>query len=415
MSWTAASGATSYKLERGPSSTGPWTEFTGVSSPYPQSGLAVNTTYWYRVRGTNTGGDGPYSTEASATTLPATTAVADGSVVPNATMCPSYAATPVNAFTLSATGAADTVTRVTVSLSPPLAYLNLSSVQVTNDAGTVTYGSGVPANGSAVVSLGAGITAPVGSATQYKVRLVPKLHADMLAPNLGGDAYATTALVTEIVGTNPAPSYGDATSGTVTVDNRSPANPRWGTVTVPGSVSLSWTNPTDADVAQVVILRNTVPITDLPVEGTTYSTGKIGASDIVYVGAATPPGSAGSRTDAPANGIYYYKLFAKDGCGNYSTGADLGPLSVGGTVAEGDPTSEHDEGDAVDRESGQVHDGGRHLQGAGAGVLPERAEHHGVGPAAQHQRREHLLAHARVHSQHDTSGRRRTGDCSRPP
>src|SRR6266511_1742411 len=304
VSWTAASGATSYTLERGTSSSGPWTAFA-ATSPYPDSALLAGTAYWYRVHGTNAAGDGPYST-ASVTTLPGTTAVGDGSVVPNATMCPSYAGTPVNAFTLSATGAADTVTSVTLSLTPSLAYLNLASVQVTNDAGTVTYGSATPTtSGDLAVGLGAGITGPVGSATQYKVRLVPKAHVDMVATALGGDAYATTARVTAIVGTNPAPTYNDATSGTVTIDNRGPASPRWGSVTVPGT--LNWTAPADADVAQVLVLRNTKPITDVPGEGSTYLTGgTLGTSTIVQYGTAAQ-NTAGSASDTPGNGVFYYK------------------------------------------------------------------------------------------------------------
>ncbi|HEX9308714.1 MAG TPA: fibronectin type III domain-containing protein, partial [Anaeromyxobacter sp.] len=73
VSWTAATGATSYKLERGASSSGPWTELqTGIlfsSLPYPDGSLTPGTTYWYRVRGWNAVGDGPYSTAASVMTV----------------------------------------------------------------------------------------------------------------------------------------------------------------------------------------------------------------------------------------------------------------------------------------------------------------------------------------------------------
>ena len=42
-----------------------------------------------------------------------------------------------------------------------------------------------------------------------------------------GLSQTTTALVTGIQGVNPTPTLADGASGTVTIDNRSPANPSW--------------------------------------------------------------------------------------------------------------------------------------------------------------------------------------------
>ena len=57
LTWTAASGATGYVLERATSSDfseGLTTLYTGVRTPYSDSGLTPNTTYYYRVHGTAT-------------------------------------------------------------------------------------------------------------------------------------------------------------------------------------------------------------------------------------------------------------------------------------------------------------------------------------------------------------------------
>ena len=73
MSWTAVSGATSYKLEA--QINGTWTTvYTGSNASYTHAGLTANTTYNYRVSATNTGGTSAASTAASAKTNAVTVA-----------------------------------------------------------------------------------------------------------------------------------------------------------------------------------------------------------------------------------------------------------------------------------------------------------------------------------------------------
>ena len=72
LSWTDnATTETGFKVERATSASGPWTQIgttaAGVSS-YSSSGLTASTTYYYRVRATNSAGDSAYSAVASATT-----------------------------------------------------------------------------------------------------------------------------------------------------------------------------------------------------------------------------------------------------------------------------------------------------------------------------------------------------------
>ncbi|MCL5022136.1 MAG: fibronectin type III domain-containing protein [Nitrospirae bacterium] len=65
---------TGFKIERKTGSGGTYSQIALVGSnttSYPDSGLTENTTYYYRVKASNAGGDSSYSNEVSATTLPA--------------------------------------------------------------------------------------------------------------------------------------------------------------------------------------------------------------------------------------------------------------------------------------------------------------------------------------------------------
>jgi fibronectin type 3 domain-containing protein len=71
VSWTPTANATSYVVERAPASTGPWGRIATVSgTSLTDVGRTANTTYWYRVRGTNAAGDGPPSAATSIVTAP---------------------------------------------------------------------------------------------------------------------------------------------------------------------------------------------------------------------------------------------------------------------------------------------------------------------------------------------------------
>jgi kumamolisin len=69
LSWTATAGAVSYLVLRGAVHGGPYSVAGSASATsYANTGLAASTTYYYVIEAVNSGGDGPYSNEANATT-----------------------------------------------------------------------------------------------------------------------------------------------------------------------------------------------------------------------------------------------------------------------------------------------------------------------------------------------------------
>ena len=72
LSWTDVASETGFKIERKTGASGTYVQIgtTGTNIvSYNDTGLTVNTTYFYRIRATNIGGDSSYSVEVSATTL----------------------------------------------------------------------------------------------------------------------------------------------------------------------------------------------------------------------------------------------------------------------------------------------------------------------------------------------------------
>lgn len=76
VNWTAPTGGSpNYRIERAPDSggsPGTWAEINTTSNTYyDDSGLSATSTYWYRIRGYNATGNGPYSGQSSQTTTQA--------------------------------------------------------------------------------------------------------------------------------------------------------------------------------------------------------------------------------------------------------------------------------------------------------------------------------------------------------
>lgn len=72
-----------------------------------------------------------------------------------------------------------------------------------------------------------------------------------------------------------------------------------------GVVSIGWTNPVDADFASSTIRRSSITYPTTPSDGSGIATGVVGVS---------------YQDTPPADGTYYYSVFALDGTGNASAG-----------------------------------------------------------------------------------------------
>ena len=261
-------------------------------------------------------------------TPPPTTTLGDGANPSDATLAPGDNLTDLDSFTLTTDTGTDSVTGATVTLASG-AYAGISTLSIASEDGATTYFSPVSPTGDSV-SFAGGTPLPITSSpTTFKIRLSPKPHLDMPAPP--GSTYSITGTLTDFTSTNTH-AGSDPGSATLTVDNTSPGNVTNGQ----GSsgieqVYLSWTNPGDADFAQVVVLRRGgSAVTDTPVEGTTYTVGDpIGNSFVACVTASTSCTSTGLAGGTP----YHYLIFAKDNRGNYSylgfvpTGSPYTPIA----------------------------------------------------------------------------------------
>jgi hypothetical protein len=253
------------------------------------------------------------------------TTLGDGINPLDATVAPGSADQSLDQFTLVTTAGTDSVTALTVTTTNTG---TIDSMTIMSDDLSTQYFGTVSSPSVNAWNFSGGTPIPVGvTSTAYRVVVTFKNDAT-LTSDVGMGTFPVTGTVATITSTN-TPAGSDATSATITVDNQPPADAVWGTVT-PGNnqVILNWSNPTDADFAQVVILRNTVAFTtEAPTDGVMYAQGNtggsLGSSVVRYVG------SLQSFTDTGlTNGTsYYYKIFSEDSYGNYAAGAQTGPVA----------------------------------------------------------------------------------------
>jgi hypothetical protein len=309
--------------------------YVGSLQTFSDSGLTNGLAYHYRIYAKDSSGNYSATGTAVGPYTPAlTTTVGNGVDPANAGLAPGGPVAALDAFTLTTSRGTDTVTSVTLSLAAGTA-VGIGLVEITSDDTWTLYGA-VANPASETITLALSPSIPVTQvATPYKVWITPRSHAAMPAPP--GAAYAVTGTVSAIVCTN-ATAYADTSSATVTLDNASPAAPAWNTVT-PGDsqVTLTWTNPADADLAEVLILRDTASISNRPAEGTTYATGSLlGTSLVRYVGSLqtyTDPGLTNGAS-------YHYAICARDTSGNWSLAALTGPHvpAIAGRLEVTNPT-----------------------------------------------------------------------------
>jgi len=249
------------------------------------------------------------------------TIVGPGMDPPDAHVGPGSLPTALDSFTLQSSGGSDLIGEIKVALVPDGSYNYIDSLSITNNDGTITYGS-VSSPSSDTISIT--LTTPIDvttSSSQYKLWVSPKQHSAM--PAVPGGSYPIQGSVTAITSFYNNTAIDDAPTTLLTVDNLSPGNPSWGDNTASeNQIALNWTNPGDQDFDRVLILRSTSTIVNAPVEGATYAQGDvIGSSLVRYAG------NLQSFVDTGlTNGTdYYYRIFAVDTSGNYSSGVSTGP------------------------------------------------------------------------------------------
>ncbi len=257
------------------------------------------------------------------TYTPPTTTLGNGTDPGNTSLAPSGSATMADAFTFVTSGGTDAITAVVVGLATGTSG-GLSLVEITDDAGSVVYGSTAnPATDTPSILL-SGLTATTGS-TQYKIRVTPKTHANMPVPP--GSTYSVTAKINSWTGTNT--QVGSDTAGTtVTIDNTSPAGTT-GANAVAGDtqVSVNWTNPADADFQKVIIYCKTSSITESPTEGSDPSvdgTACDATARVKYSGSTSPQVFTGLTNST----TYYFRIYARDTNGNFTALASTQQVSA---------------------------------------------------------------------------------------
>jgi len=254
LSWTDnSSNETGFVIGRSTTSGGPYADIqtvgAGVTSFNNTTGLTANTTYYYVVRATNTGGDSANSSQASATTLP------------NAPAAPSG---------LGAT----TVSQTQINLS----WTDNSSNETGFIVGRSTTSGGPYTD---IQTVGAGVTTfnntgLTANTTYYYV---------VRATNTGGDsANSSQASATTLPNAPSAPSGLSATAASSS------------------QINLSWTDNSSNETGFVVARASVSggPYTDIVTVGagvTSYSnTGLFASTPYYYVVRATNAGGSSANS-----------------------------------------------------------------------------------------------------------------------
>jgi len=245
----------------------------------------------------------------------------DGTDPGDSTVAPGSADQYLDQFTFAASTGTDSVTALTVTTANTVA---IASMEIWNDTFTTKYFTTVSSPAGDDWNFSGGTPIPVTtSTTPFRIRFTAKDHG-----TLTEGTYAVTGTVTSFTSTN-AQTGSDTDSATVTIDNLSPGNVT-GAGATPGDtqVTVSWSNPGDGDFSNLVVLRNTATISEVPSEGSSPAIDStIGTSVVRYISS----GTSFIDTGLTNGQVYFYRIFAKDTNGNYSaTGVEVSATPAGG-------------------------------------------------------------------------------------
>jgi hypothetical protein len=205
VSWKASTGATGYDLEIDGVAT------LGVTSPYPHTGLAANSTHTYRVRAKNSAGASAWSAAVTATTLQSVPAVPTGLTATPAS------SSQINVAWSASTGATGHDLEIdgvaTLGVTSPYPHTGLAansthtySVRANNTAGASAWSAAVTATTNGSGTWGSSVFAPY-----VDVMLWPTFSIDN-ACTLTGQKYYTLAFVTSDRTGTGVPAWGGVTA-----------------------------------------------------------------------------------------------------------------------------------------------------------------------------------------------------------
>jgi hypothetical protein len=201
------------------------------------TGLTNGTPYYFKVFTMDANGNYSSGVPAATTGTPiTTTTVANGTESGNITIAPGATATSTNTFTFQTSSGTDVITALVLNLS---SASSTSKVEITNDAGTVVYGSSTNPTGAATTSITLNNSTLTASTTltQYRVRITPKTQANMPSGSLGM-LYPVVASVNTWTGTNTNKVNTDTASYLLTIDNEAPATTQ--------NTGVTWSTSTSA-------------------------------------------------------------------------------------------------------------------------------------------------------------------------
>jgi hypothetical protein len=164
----------------------------------------------------------------------ATTTLTTGTDPATVTIVPGGLATMVDAFTFQTSTGVDIVPSVVVAMDNAS---STSLLEITNDTGTLVYGSVANPTGATItVTLSTNTLTASTTLMQYKIRITPKGVTSLPAGDLGV-LYPITAKINSWTSTNNKTGT-DTGSTTVTINNLAP--------TVQGDVANVWTSRASA-------------------------------------------------------------------------------------------------------------------------------------------------------------------------
>jgi fibronectin type 3 domain-containing protein len=328
VSWAAVAGATSYLLERGTSASGPWTpSWTGLTATSQiDATVSANTTFWYRVRASNTGGDGAFSSASSVTTLPGVPGAPTFTSVTASSVTVSWTAPALGAtsYTLergtSATGPWTQLAAGVTGLSQTDGALSANTtywyqVRASNGTGDGAYSSAssVTAAPSApgtptftlvtTTSLTVSWTAPPGGAASYDVE-----RATIAAGPFSPIATTVTGLSRPDSGLVPGTTYwyrvrantGGGAAGAYSVSASA--------TTLPAAPSA----PTFSNVAATSVTVSWAPVAGATSYKVERATAAAGPWTQIAAGSALTQPSGGLT----GNTTYWYRVIATNASGD---------------------------------------------------------------------------------------------------